>query len=245
MSSELSATPGRCDCLLEALLSGPICVCLLAAAALHPYVKPFWSDPLFWMTGWAGGPGRRGGWVLSFTCTIPHVPALHSLSASLDYLTWCRHPHDCVAASVWISPTGWEATPRAHVFPWRATFSPFSSQYHAPATGKVPHLRLPPLREGGEVSLPLSFCLLGGSCTTTFIHMTVSISQTSMMLWECPLFVYECPFHYVLAGRDYGKSSLCSDIDVTISIILNWDYTWKLENKVIITFTWVLKMFRC
>ena len=39
MSSEPAVTPGRGACLLEALLTGPICVCLLAAGALHRYVQ--------------------------------------------------------------------------------------------------------------------------------------------------------------------------------------------------------------
>ena len=61
------------------------------------------------------------------------------------------------------------------------------------------HCEFPPLGlccMGGKGNPFNSFhCLLGGSSTPTFRHMAVWISQTSVVLGECP-------FHSILGGRD-------------------------------------------
>ena len=54
-----------------------------------------------------------------------------------------------------------------------------------------------------------------GSSTSTFRRMAVWISQTSTVLCECSLLVYECPFHCVSGGRVWGKNSLCHHTDIT------------------------------
>ena len=80
--SEPTAISGICTCPLKSMLTGPVCDCLLTAAALLTYVQALWqgslvlADWLSWCTG-----GQRGTF---FRVHSPRgVLALPSLSALL------------------------------------------------------------------------------------------------------------------------------------------------------------------
>ena len=153
------------------------------------------GGPLLWPTSQAGAPGS---WRSNFFCM--HDPggplALLLLSAFLGCSPWWIHPCDCLVSSVWRFCRSWEATQRSKSFLQRTTTFPLSSQ-SCEWSHSLGHCHLGrEMRSSYLLPLPLR-----GSSTSIFRRITVWVSQTSIVLCERPLLVYERPFHCVSAGR--------------------------------------------
>ena len=184
-SSEHSVIPGRCVCLLEVVLTGPICVCPLAIDALHMYVHMLWWGSSV-LVNWASWCTMWWGEVLSFVCMIPHAFTLHWLSADLVCSTWCGCPCNCLAALMWSIPTGWEAIQKAEKFPAKAALFLFSSQCHVTVT--TSSHTLDHSHKGREKISPYHLPLPPGwPSIPTFRRISTWNLQTSIVLYECRL----------------------------------------------------------
>ena len=74
--SEPSATPGRCACPLEAVLTGSVCICLLATAALPMYAEVLWQESPA-LANWLSVCTRREwGEGCFLLCVRSHMPQL-------------------------------------------------------------------------------------------------------------------------------------------------------------------------
>ena len=63
MKEHVPVAPGRCACLLEALPTGPVHVCPVAAVAFHTYVQVLWQgSPAVagWPPSWTKQEGKEG-----------------------------------------------------------------------------------------------------------------------------------------------------------------------------------------
>ena len=78
------------------------------------------------------------------------------------------------------------------------------------------------------------------SSTFIFRHMAVWISQTSLVLCQFPLLVYECPFHCILVGE---SASLCHDADVTPLFLIRIAKLLSIMTLLIYTSTGSLRIF--
>ena len=182
---------GSCACLLEVCLQNPSVFVHLLPLLYKYYAKLLWWGSLPW-ADWLSSCARRGQG-LFLSCAWSWVG---SLSALQGCSVWWIHPHNCLSSLLWSFPMGFGATQRVKAFLWRTAPSPLSSQshiqshalghYHWDKERRSPYLLPLPLRR---------------SSTSTFRHMAVWVSQTYIVLCECPLLVYECTFCHILVGR--------------------------------------------
>ena len=158
---------------------------------------------MLWPTTGAGALGRGEGRFLSLVQSHMLLLGTHCL------LAWAVQLCNYFATLVWSIHTGWVAILRVKVFPWRGAFSPFPLRVVHQPPCEVPCPRSLPLgrEKRSTYLLPLP---PRGSSTSTFRCMAVWVSQTSVVLYECPLLVYECPSHCVLRGetKERGYSAM-------------------------------------
>ena len=67
--SELAVTPGSCAFPLKAMLTGPVCVCMLSITALQVYAQVLCQGS-FALADWPSWCARWVGAVLCFACVI-------------------------------------------------------------------------------------------------------------------------------------------------------------------------------
>ena len=194
MCSEPTVTPDSCAYPLDAMLTGPICICPLTTTALQTHAPALWQGSLpladqLSHTRW----GREA---LSFICMLLGAFPLFPCFCPPGVLGFVNMPCDCLAISVWSFPMAWEATQRAKAFPQRTSSSLLSSQSHT-WSHTLGHCHW-----GRERRFPYLLPLPSrGSSTFTFRCMAAWVSQMSVVLCECPLLVSECPFCCILVER--------------------------------------------
>ena len=189
---------------------------------------------LLWPTGWSGAPaGGRGS---LFCLHHPRgAPTLHSLSALLGCLAEWRHPHNCLASSVWSFPRGWEATLRAKVScgglppprsPLRAAHNLCPSRCHWRRERRSPYLL--PLPPRGPAPPP-SDVWLHGSLRYLLCCMNVLCWVTNVLLIVS----------YVGESKGRARSTMmlmsllpvCSLLKLLNAPQLNQWINLKIENK--------------
>ena len=72
---------------LEAMLTGPICVCWFPTTAFHTYAQVLWQESPA-VADWPRGCARWGEGRFVLHICPEDVPALHLLSALLGCLAW-------------------------------------------------------------------------------------------------------------------------------------------------------------
>ena len=198
--SEPAMISGISACPLGSMLTEPLCFCMLSSTALHTYVPALWEGSLA-LANWPSCCTRWG--MGHFLLCAQSWGFSHSALTVcfLGLLGLVNMPHDCLASSMWSFPMCKEATWRVKVFPQRTAPSPLSAQSHvwSLALGCC-HWRK---ERGSPVFFPLP---PRGSSSSTFRHMAAWVSQMSIVLCECPLLVYECPFHRILGGESMGRA---------------------------------------
>ena len=207
--SKPTVISGTCACSLESLLTGPICDCLLTAAALLTYVQALWweSLALAYRLSWCAR--KVEGCFLSCVQSLGHSHSALALCLpgvlSLVNMPWWLLCLLVVELSHRLgSNLESEGNPMED-FPLPSSFS----EPHAILCSRS----LPWGRERrSPYHLPLA---PRGSSTSTFRLMSVSVSHVPIVLCACPMLIYVCPFHCVLGRRVSGQSSLCHDADIT------------------------------
>ena len=175
---------------LESILVGSVCSFISLA---HSYCfSNVCGGQASCLTSCTGAMGNEGHFLLF---VIPVSFSVCPCCLLSWMLTWWRHPCNSLAISVW-------------GFPWAVR--EFGKWTYS--QGELPS---PLLSQSCTWSRGLGHCYWGrerrsphllplplvGSITSTFRHMASWVSQVSFVLCECPLFVYECPFHCILWGR--------------------------------------------